>query len=170
MISSKIKLRKVKKTDIKYFRDWRNSAEIWKNNTQFTFLNMKDQNIWFKSLFDKNSKKQMFTIIDSKKKPVGICGLINLNEIEKSAKIAIIIGNLNLQSKGIGSQVLTLLLKYGFGELKLHRIEAEVIEYNEISQSFFKKFNFKEEVELRNFLFRKGKWWNLITFAKLSSD
>ena len=54
--------------------------------------------------------------------------------------------------------------------MKLHRIEAEVIEYNEISQSFFKKFNFKEEVELRNFLFRKGKWWNLITFAKLSSD
>ena len=47
MRSSKIQLRKVLRTDLKYFRDWRNSTEIWKNNTQFTFLNMKDQNRWF---------------------------------------------------------------------------------------------------------------------------
>ena len=62
MRSSKIQLRKVLRTDLKYFRDWRNSTEIWKNNTQFTFLNMKDQNRWFNSLFEKDSKKDMFTI------------------------------------------------------------------------------------------------------------
>ena len=122
MRSSKIQLRKVLRTDLKYFRDWRNSTEIWKNNTQFTFLNMKDQNRWFNSLFEKDSKKDMFTIIDSKKKPVGICGLTNLDTNEKSGKVAIIIGDASLQSKGVGTQGLELLLDYGFRYFRTKKI------------------------------------------------
>ena len=151
MRSSKIQLRKVLRTDLKYFRDWRNSTEIWKNNTQFTFLNMKDQNRWFNSLFEKDSKKDMFTIIDSKKKPVGICGLTNLDTNEKSGKVAIIIGDASLQSKGVGTQGLELLLDYGFRKKKLHRIEADVLEFNKKSISFFQKFDFKKEFCMRDY-------------------
>ena len=167
---SKIQLRRVTKEDLENFRTWRNSINIWKNNTQFIFLNMENQKKWIKSLSEKNSNKHMFTIIDKKKKPIGICGLTNLDPIEKSAKIAIIIGNSNSQSRGIGTQSLTLLLNYGFRKLKLHRIEAEVLEYNIKSQSFFEKFNFHKEVELRDYLFRNEKWWNLIIYSKLISD
>ena len=38
-------LRSVKKSDLKLFRDWRNSAVIREFNTQFTLLNMKQQNL-----------------------------------------------------------------------------------------------------------------------------
>jgi len=167
---SKIKLRRVLKTDLEYFRDWRNSPEIWKNNTQFTFLNMKNQKKWFKSLSKKDSKKEMFTIVNSKNMPVGICGLTNLDPIEKSGKVAIIIGEINVQSKGIGTQGLKLLLEYGFKKKKLHRIEAEVLEFNKKSLSFFQKFNFKKEVRLRNYLFRDNRWWDMIVFSKIISD
>tara|TARA_B100000029_G_C17465307_1_gene920073 strand:+ start:546 stop:1058 length:513 start_codon:yes stop_codon:yes gene_type:complete len=167
---SKIKLRRVLKTDLEYFRDWRNSPEIWKNNTQFTFLNMKDQKKWFKSLSEKDSKKEMFAIVNSKNTPVGICGLTNLDPVEKSGKVAIIIGEINVQSKGIGTQGLELLLEYGFKKKKLHRIEAEVLEFNKKSLSFFQKFNFKKEVRLRNYLFRDNKWWDMIVYSKIISD
>ena len=167
---SKIQLRRVTKEDLENFRNWRNSTNIWKNNTQFIFLNMENQKKWIKSVSEKNSDKHMFTIIDTKKRPIGICGLTNLDPIEKSAKIAIIIGNSNSQSRGIGTQSLTLLLNYGFRKLKLHRIEAEVLEYNIKSQSFFEKFNFHKEVELRDYLFRNEKWWSLIIYSKLISD
>ena len=167
---SKIQLRRVTKEDLENFRNWRNSTNIWKNNTQFIFLNMENQKKWIKSVSEKNSDKHMFTIIDTKKRLIGICGLTNLDPIEKSAKIAIIIGNSNSQSRGIGTQSLTLLLNYGFRKLKLHRIEAEVLEYNIKSQSFFEKFNFHKEVELRDYLFRNEKWWSLIIYSKLISD
>lgn len=170
MGSSKIQLRKVLRTDLKYFRDWRNSTEIWKNNTQFTFLNMKDQNRWFNSLFEKDSKKDMFTIINSKKKPVGICGLTNLNTNEKSGKVAIIIGEIGLQSKGVGTQGLELLLDYGFRKKKLHRIEADVLEFNKKSISFFQKFDFKKEFCMRDYLFRNDRWWDMIVFSKIATD
>lgn len=170
MRTSKIQLRKILRTDLKYFRDWRNSKVIWENNTQFTFLNMKDQNRWFKSLFQKDSRKNMFTIIDDKKKPVGVCGLTNLDPIEKSGKIAIVVGNTDLQSKGIGTQSLELLLEYGFSKKKLHRIEADVLEFNKKSISFFQKFNFKKEFCMRDYLFRNDRWWDMIVFSKIETD
>jgi len=170
MSSSKIQLRKVLRTDLKYFRDWRNSTEIWKNNTQFTFLNMKDQNRWFKSLFEKDPKKNMFTIIDGKKKPIGICGLTNLDTIERSGKVAIIIGDTSLQSKGVGTRGLELLLDYGFRKKKLHRIEADVLEFNKKSISFFQKFDFKKEFRMRDYLFRNNRWWDMIVFSKIAKD
>ena len=51
---NKVILRSVTKNDLRFFKIWRNAYEIWKNNTQFIFLNMVNQNIWFKSL--SNSK------------------------------------------------------------------------------------------------------------------
>ena len=78
MRSSKIQLRKVLRTDLKYFRDWRNSAIIREFNTQFTLLNMKQQNFWFQSLSDKKKDKSMFTITEKKNIVIGICGLTNM--------------------------------------------------------------------------------------------
>ena len=45
-----VDLRKIKHEDVKFFRDWRNLSDIWKNNTQFILLNLKQQDSWFDSL------------------------------------------------------------------------------------------------------------------------
>ena len=164
-----ISLRRVKQDDLKFLRDWRNTPSIWENNTQFILLNLKQQNSWFKKINDNISKERMFTVIDGKQNPIGICGLVQIDEDNRNAKVAIIIGNTKNHSKGIGTESLNLLLEYGFKELKIHRIDAEVIEYNKKSLNFFKKLGFKQEAVMRDYIFRNGKWWNLFIFSKISS-
>tara|TARA_Y100001936_G_scaffold163946_1_gene160167 strand:+ start:1483 stop:2016 length:534 start_codon:yes stop_codon:yes gene_type:complete len=164
-----ISLRKVKFEDLKFLRDWRNTRVIWENNTQFILLNLKQQNLWFKKINSNISKEKMFTVIDEKQNPIGICGLVQIDEDNKNAKIAIIIGNTKNHSKGIGTESLNLLLSYGFNKLKIHRIDAEVIEYNKKSLNFFKKLGFKQEAVMRDYIFRNGKWWNLFIFSKISN-
>ena len=164
-----ISLRRVKQDDLKFLRDWRNTPAIWENNTQFILLNLKQQNSWFKKINDNISKERMFTVIDGKQNPIGICGLVQIDEDNRNAKVAIIIGNTKNHSKGIGTESLNLLLEYGFKELKIHRIDAEVIEYNKKSLNFFKKLGFKQEAVMRDYIFRNGKWWNLFIFSKISS-
>ena len=88
----------------------------------------------------------------------------------KNAKVAIIIGDASLQSKGVGTQVLELLLDYGFRKKKLHRIEADVLEFNKKSISFFQKFDFKKEFCMRDYLFRNDRWWDMIVFSKIATD
>jgi len=163
-----ISLRKVKQEDLKFFRDWRNTSDIWQNNTQFILLNLKQQDSWFNRINSINTKERMFTIINDKQNPIGICGFVQIDNNHKNAKIAIIIGKTRLHSKGIGTESLNLLLEYGFKKLKIHRIDAEVIEYNKKSINFFQKLGFEPDAVMRDYIFRNGKWWNLVVLSKIS--
>lgn len=162
-------LRKVKKKDLATIRDWRNSEGIREFNTQYIYLNMENQTNWFNSI-QKNSDRIMFIITNKKKKPIGICGLIHLDKKNHNADVAIIIGNKTLHGKGYGFESLSLLVKFGFEQLNLHRIEAEIFEYNHKSKMLFKKLNFKYEVTLKESLWRNGKWWNIHLYSLLLND
>jgi len=65
---------------------------------------------------------------------------------------------------------LDLLLTYGFERLKIHRIEAEVLEFNKKSKNFFQKSGFKLDATFRDYMFRNGKYWKLFSLSKLSHD
>ena len=72
--------------------------------------------------------------------------------------------------KGYGSQVLSLLLRYAFGELNLYRLTAVVPAYNEGARHLFRKFGFVEEVCRRKALNRDGEFWDLVAFGLLQTE
>jgi len=164
-----VKLRSVRKSDLEVIRDWRNSQDTREFNTQFTLLNMKNQRKWFVEISKEESLRKMF-VITKDGNPIGICGLINIDKENKSADVAIILGEKNQRCKHFGSESLELLLNYGFKKLKLHRIEAEIFEYNKRSVNLFEKLNFKFEATMRDKLWRDGKWWDVKLYSILSSE
>ena len=139
MKHSLVKLRTIKKIDLDIIRIWRNSSGTKEFNTQFTLLNMKDQREWFKEICKKESKRKMFVITRNNDSPIGVCGLINIDKENKSADIAIIVGETKQRGKHFGSESLRLLVDYGFRKLKLHRIGAEIFEYNKRSVNLFER-------------------------------
>jgi len=164
----KIQLKQITKSDLKLLKEWRNSKNIFLNNTQFYLLNSKLQNDWFNSLQNDSSRK-MFMILHNRIK-IGICGLIDIDKENKNAKVAIIIGKINLHDKGLGTITLANLLEYGFKKLNLNRIEAEIIEYNQNSIHFFKKSKFKIDAIYRDVIWRNNRWWNIHSMSILKSD
>ena len=165
---SKIQLKKVSKLDLNLIIEWRNSKNIFYYNTQYFLLNSKIQNDWFDKL-QKDTSKKMFIILYGKIK-IGVCGLIDIDYKNKNAKIAIIIGKEILHGRGIGKIVISLLLKYGFEKLKLHRINAEVIEYNKNSINLFKKSQFNLDATYRDTIWRSNRWWNIKSMSIFKQD
>jgi UDP-4-amino-4,6-dideoxy-N-acetyl-beta-L-altrosamine N-acetyltransferase len=165
----KISLKAIDKKYLSIIRDWRNTDLIWKYNTQFTLLNMTNQKNWFKKIQDKNSDKKMFMII-YENKPIGVCGLINFNNDDKQADIAIIIGNTKFHGMGLGSKVLRKLLEIGFFKFRLHKINAEVFEFNKPSFGLFKKLGFSQDAIEHQSLWRNKQWWNVHIFSILIDD
>ena len=164
----KIQLKKVTKLDLKLLIEWRNSKDVYPYNTQYFLLNLKMQSEWFNRLQKDNSKK-MFMILYGKIK-IGICGLIDIDYENKNAKIAIIIGEKAFHEKGIGTMVISHLLKYGFEKLKLHKINSEVIEYNEKSIHLFEKSQFKLDATYRDVIWRENRWWNMLSMSIFKKD
>ena len=165
---SKIQLKKITKSDLKLLIEWRNSNKIFLYNTQYFLLNLKMQMEWFNSLQNDSSRK-MFMILHENVK-IGICGLINIDYKNKNANIAIIIGKTQLHTKGLGTMALSNLLNYGFKELGLHRIGADVIEYNKTSIRLFEKSKFKIDAVQRDMIWRNNRWWNMYSMSILKDD
>ena len=70
-----------------------------------------------------------------------------------------------IHGKGFGTKALQMLIDYGFFKMKLHRIGADIFEYNKISVKLFEKLGFTKEGVLNDYLWRSGKWWNLYKYS-----
>ncbi|MFN8403315.1 MAG: GNAT family protein [Anaerolineales bacterium] len=118
-------------------------------------------------------EKNMFYFAIRARDDDRLIGKAQVNRIEWSnghGWVELGFGSADDQRKGFGTQALSMLLRFGFGELNLHRISARVPEYNEGAVALFKKLGFTEEVRRRQALDRDGRRWDLLTFGLLKDE
>ena len=109
-------------------------------------------------------------MIDIKENTIGTVILENIDEKNKKASVSIKIGTKELKNKGYGTETLKLILNYAFEELKLHRIYANVLEYNEPSRKLFVKCGFKVEGVQRQSIYKNKEFYDLIMFSILKEE
>ncbi|WP_411735957.1 GNAT family N-acetyltransferase [Paenibacillus sp. M2] len=101
---------------------------------------------------------------------IGFTALYRIEWNNRSARLAIGIGEENDRGKGYGSDALALILRYGFHELNLNRIALEVIEYNEAARRAYLKAGFREEGRQRSAVLRDGMHYDLISMSILAEE
>jgi RimJ/RimL family protein N-acetyltransferase len=165
-----VRLRQIEESDLPKLRDWRNSPYIRAYTREYRPLNMLNQKKWFESLFTDQSN--IMFVIEKKddEAVIGCCGLTHINWKEGHGEVSIYIGEEKWQEKGYASDALHLLLKYGFCELRLHRIYAIIFEYNESSIKFFEKNGFKLEGRHREARFWDGKFHDELVYGVLDYE
>jgi ribosomal-protein-alanine N-acetyltransferase len=72
------------------------------------------------------------------------------------------------QGKGIMSEALGAVIKYGFESMKLHRIEADVNPGNMASIKLLEKFGFHGEAYFRENIFFNGKFVDSVIYGLLA--
>ena len=139
-----IKFRNHHRKDISYRLKW------WHNPKAIKFLNdipkntnIKTENKWFDNYL-KNKEKKFFTIL-SDNIPIGMVGLLDIDKINKSASVFIIIGDEKFHNKGIGKKAMRFIVNYGFKKLNLHKIKLGVSEKNTGAIKCYKAVGFKKE-------------------------
>jgi len=169
-----IGLRAVERTDLPLLRNWRNIPEFRKNFREFRELNLDNQERWFEKVVIESQNDFMFVIERLKDKvPVGVCGLVYVDWISRSADFSFYIGHQEqyIDNNGYALEAAKLLLNYGFNNLNLHKIWMELYEFDKKKINFFtKKLNFKKDGELRDNCFEGGKYWNSHIYSLLDSE
>jgi RimJ/RimL family protein N-acetyltransferase len=86
-------------------------------------------------------------------------------------------GNLSLgiaapadRGQGYGSETMDLLERYAFDECSLHRLSAQVPEYNPGAIRFFERRGFTLEVRRRQALARDGRRWDVMQYGLLREE
>ena len=167
-------LRAVEREDLKLLRDWRNLTNFRKNFREVRELSLADQEQWYDHLQKSKHLNFMFTIVRlSDNKPVGACGLLYINWINRSADFSFYIGEdgVYIDDQGIAFEAAHLLIDYGFSNLNLNKIWMELYEFDSRKLNFFKhQLNFKEDGCLRQNCFEDGRYWNSYIISLLRTD
>jgi RimJ/RimL family protein N-acetyltransferase len=101
---------------------------------------------------------------------IGLVGLKDINYVDQSAEFYIIIGARNLQGKGYGTEATKLMVRYGFMELNLNRIQTQDMEENIGGWRADEKAGFKYEGTLREVIPRFGKFHDVRVYSILRRE
>ncbi|PXV62059.1 ribosomal-protein-alanine N-acetyltransferase [Dysgonomonas alginatilytica] len=73
-------------------------------------------------------------------------------------------------NNGYITEALKAIISYGFKELEINRIEAEVMSGNESSEKALHKMNFTKEGVLREWMFWNSKYYDMIMYSLLKRE
>lgn len=167
LISGDIKLRRLKKSDAPKMAKLANNENISRNLTDgfhhpYTLQHAEE----FIQRFINQEPLTIFAI-EYKDDYVGNIGLVKGTDIySKTAEIGYFIGE-PFWNKGIATTAVNLITEYGFKNLDIVRIHTGIFEYNEASRRVLEKCGFIKEAIFQKSVFKQGKLWNEVRFAKI---
>ncbi len=101
---------------------------------------------------------------------LGNVGFHDVDLINKSGVLGMMLGNEKYYGKGYGRETLNLILDYGFSLLNFRNICLYVFEYNELAYNLYKKVGFKEVGRIRKRQEIMGKFYDSIIMDMLNEE
>ena len=121
-----------------------------------TIYNIENEREWMESTLKEG--RYIFAIVNKENDElIGNCGFDNINHRNRKGTIGIFIGNEKHRNKGYGTEVIKLLLDFGFNYLNLNNINLFVFSFNERAIECYKKAGFKECRKKKRIIFFKWK-------------
>lgn len=100
---------------------------------------------------------------------IGEVRLQNIRWFNRKAEISIVLLP-EFREKGLGAKALKGLIDYAFKSMNLHRLEAEIYEYNTAAQKLFERLGFQKEGLLREARFTAGRYYHIIRYGLLRKE
>ncbi len=113
-----------------------------------------------------NDEAYSFLIFEKPK--LKLIGEININNVQRGVVQSCSVGYWISEDKmglGLMSEAISLIKKFTFDELELHRIEAACLQKNQRSLNTLKKNNFNIEGVAKKYLKINGKWQDHILLS-----
>lgn len=100
---------------------------------------------------------------------IGTCGFENWHKNDFKAEIGFGLSP-HYWQKGIMTEALKEVIKFGYKKLELNRIEAIVYSENYSSRKLLEKCGFKEEGYLRDYHYTKDGFLDMVIFSRLKNQ
>jgi RimJ/RimL family protein N-acetyltransferase len=170
----KVVLRPVRRSDIEYFLRWFNDQEVTRYLKMYLPMTEMAEEKFIEELGTTGTVTRVILVIETSdgknNKPIGNIALGNIHHKDHHAVFGIAIGEKDYWSKGYGTEAARLIIRYGFEQLNLHRINSSAISFNERSIKLHKRVGFTEEGRQREAYFKNGRYHDHVIFGLLRKE
>lgn len=153
------------------YLEWINNQDS-DMNTQHAIFPKNDFNL--KEYFFNKSKITnaiwLGIFIKENQNHIGNIELSNINWINRSAELSILIGDKTAQGRGYGLEACNLIIKLAFNRLNLNRIQLGVEAENKNAINLYIKSGFKQEAILRQNICKNNIYYDSIVMSLLRED
>ena len=101
---------------------------------------------------------------------IGFVAFDGINWQHGETFVAIGIGDPAYRGNGYGTDAMRVMLRYGFMELNLNRIQLDAFSYNERAIKSYLKAGFVMEGRQRGMLLRNGQRWDFVYMSVLRDE
>lgn len=163
----RIYLRPLEMGDEPLLREWRNDPRNWRTLARARPMNELREREYIEKMYTSNEDVALGIVVKDLDRLIGSVGLHGITLPDRSACFSILIGDVDCQSLGYGTEATELMLKLGFEEINLNRIELDVLASNARAIRAYEKAGFVPEGRLREAIFRGGRFVDLLRYAVL---
>ena len=169
----RIRLRHVERADLPLFVDWLDDPEVNRGLALYRPLSQAEEEKWFENILA-GGRDEPPLVIEARRddswEMIGNSGFHNIDWRSRSAEVGLFIGDKSYWNRGFGSEVMGLLLRYGFTTLNLHRIYLRVFEDNPRAIRAYEKSGFIHEGRLRQAEFHDGHYFDVLVMSVLRAE
>jgi len=171
IVGEKVALGPLRRELLPLYQRWLNDFEVTRTTGRggqpVTF---EAEQAWYEQI-GRTDADVVFTVYErATMRPIGNTGLHQIDHRHRTAEFGIVIGERDCWSKGYGTEVTRLLLRYGFQALDLHNIVLRVHSDNEGGIRAYTRAGFKLVGRRRQAHRRDGRAYDVIYMDCLATE
>ncbi len=166
------KLRELERCDMERINTWRNDPYLIAClGAPYRYINEDVDKAWYDKYLNTRSNSVRCAIVDERDDEIlGLISLLDIDSINRSAALHIMIGGAENRGKGVGTFAVKAMIEHAFLNLNLRRIELGVLETNLPAIRLYEKTGFVKEGVKRQSNYKSGKYVNLIMMGLLRTE
>lgn len=170
--SRRLYLRPAERADLPDFVRWFADAEVRRHLALRAPFSLAMEEKWFDGMAERQGRSDYHFVacLVEDGRPIGTVGLHGLDHENGKAEFGISIGEKELWGRGYGTEALEAICDFGFGALRLERIELHVYEDNARAIRSYERAGFRHEGRLRHAHFAEGRHADVLAMALLRDE
>lgn len=169
-IGSKVYLRPLDLEDIAALTAWLNDQEVTRNMRIYRPLTPMTEESFLRKLGESESDIVLGIMAREPEQFIGVTGFHQLDARNRHVQFGITVGEKSTWGKGYGTEATRLMVRYAFDTLNLNRVWLHVYEDNERALHVYQKVGFRIEGQLRQDVFRDGRYWDTLVMGVLRGE
>jgi RimJ/RimL family protein N-acetyltransferase len=147
---------------------WMNDSEITQYlESRWSVQTLESIRNFVQAMSESPSNFLFGIFLNSTNKHIGNIKIGNINQIHRYGDVGLIIGDRASWGKGLASEAISLVTKYGFEELNLHKLFAGMYEQNVGSYKAFLKVGYQDAGRYKRHFFSQGQYVDALWVEKL---
>jgi RimJ/RimL family protein N-acetyltransferase len=165
-------LRAIERADLGQLLEWRNTPQMRRFFREGRELGSDQQLRWYEQTVLDDPCVRMFAIVElGTERLLGACGLCYIDWPNRNADVSIYIGadGLYLDEK-FAPDAAKVMARYGFEEMSLHRLWAEIYDFDEARKKLFEALGFTLDGRHRQTHWTEFAWHDSLFYGLLEAE